>query len=94
MADYNIQKESTLHLVLRLRGGMYLSISSRVGFIRLRLKAQIQMKIQYGPNSVQNSVVIRYSIRYMILIISNHSNLRRPKDFKSFDEIILAFQDR
>ena len=38
LAEYNIEKHSTLHLVLRLRGGMYDPISGRQGFEVLSVK--------------------------------------------------------
>jgi len=39
LADYNIQTQSTLHLVLRLRGGMYDETSGREALVSLLTKA-------------------------------------------------------
>ena len=48
LADYRIQKECTLHMVLRLRGGMYHLSSARRDFMRLQQqgRAKLYLKIQ------------------------------------------------
>ena len=69
LSDYGISKEDTIHMILRLRGGMYHFTSGRQDFSRLPIITATAVKrilalkfkdindIQQSPSELQNSLL-------------------------------------
>ena len=59
LLDYNIQADATVHLVLKLRGGMLHSSSAAKDFVRIGGKIPSKkMEIQFGPGEAAKSVTV------------------------------------
>ena len=68
LADYNVKNESTIHLVLRLRGGMYHFTSG---------------KLEYNNLPVTGSKAIKDTLAFKFHNL-NHLNLSTPAELQNY----------
>ncbi|CAF4337681.1 unnamed protein product [Adineta steineri] len=102
LADYDISDESTLHLILRLRGGMYHFTSGRQDFTHLPYDSMnaIQNVLtfrledmnhtqQLSPSDLQNSIVQEHNTLKHLLIKEEQLRLSQQTQ-----QLLSSIQDR
>ena len=83
LGDYNIQKESTLHLVLRLRGGVALRYARKHG-----LQKRAAQKSQLNRRDMAPEALHAFSTHHRRLkAILSTENAHEPINLELFEEI-------
>ena len=90
LGDYNIQKESTLHLVLRLRGGVALRYARKHG-----LQKRAAQKSQLNRRDMAPEALHAFSTHHRRLkAILSTENAHEPINLELFEEIGMYIQHR
>merc|ERR1712217_535024 len=67
ISDYNIQKESTLHLILRLRAGMFHESSGRHDFNPLKYKGDAELMVEVHLEGALHSIQVDRNMSWLDL---------------------------